>query len=107
MAGAYEGVSMPTETVFIGVALVGLLLLVFFLVLREVVCWYWKINRMVQLLESIAGSVARSQKIEPLGASSQKIEPLVFPSLCGFCGEKPAVGLFRDVPVCSNCSGKI
>jgi hypothetical protein len=24
-----------------------------FLVFREVVCWYWKINRMVELLESI------------------------------------------------------
>jgi hypothetical protein len=26
---------------------------VIFLVLREIFCWYWKINRMVELLESI------------------------------------------------------
>jgi hypothetical protein len=29
------------------------ILVVIFLVFREVVCWYWKINRMVELLESI------------------------------------------------------
>ena len=27
--------------------------LIMFLVLRHVVCWYWKINRIVALLESI------------------------------------------------------
>ncbi len=29
------------------------IMVVIFLVFREVVCWYWKINRMVELLESI------------------------------------------------------
>jgi hypothetical protein len=29
------------------------ILVVVFLVFREVVCWYWKINRVVELLESI------------------------------------------------------
>lgn len=34
--------------------IVGLLvLIVIFLAIREIVCWYWKINRMVELLESI------------------------------------------------------
>jgi hypothetical protein len=30
---------------------------VIFLVFREVVCWYWKINRVVQLLESIEANL--------------------------------------------------
>ena len=29
------------------------ILVVIFLVFRELVCWYWKINRMVELLENI------------------------------------------------------
>jgi hypothetical protein len=29
------------------------IVVVIFLVFRELVCWYWKINRMVELLESI------------------------------------------------------
>ena len=38
----------------LGTALGALLVLaVIFLVLREILCWYWKINRMVELLESI------------------------------------------------------
>lgn len=37
-----------------GVALLALVIaVVIFLVLREIFCWYWKINRMVELLESI------------------------------------------------------
>lgn len=35
-------------------AVIGLLILiVLFLAVREIVCWYWKINRIVELLESI------------------------------------------------------
>jgi hypothetical protein len=30
-----------------------LIVIAIFLVLREVVCWYWKINRVVELPESI------------------------------------------------------
>lgn len=30
-----------------------LLLLLFFIIGRELVCWYWKINRQVELLEKI------------------------------------------------------
>lgn len=33
------------------------MVVVVFLVLREVWCWYWKINRMVALLESIDESL--------------------------------------------------
>ena len=31
----------------------GVVLLIVFVVLRELWCWYWKLNRIVSLLESI------------------------------------------------------
>lgn len=38
--------------VFIALVILGVLFL-FFLIGRELVCWYWKINRTVELLEKI------------------------------------------------------
>lgn len=45
-----------TEAIYTGLLIFVVILLVLFLVLREVVCWYWKINRIVNLLERIAGT---------------------------------------------------
>ena len=40
----------------LGIAIAGILILVVILfICREVMCWYWKINRIVELLEQIAG----------------------------------------------------
>jgi len=47
--GELMNVSDPLVTALVVLGI----LIVIFLVFREVVCWYWKINRMVQLLESI------------------------------------------------------
>ena len=46
-------ISDPRVEAAIAVALA----VIIFLVFREVVCWYWKINRVVQLLESIEASL--------------------------------------------------
>jgi hypothetical protein len=40
------------DSFVIGLALIASTLVVF-LVGREVMCWYWKVNRIIQLLESI------------------------------------------------------
>ncbi len=40
------------DTFIIGVALIASTLVIF-LVGREIMCWYWKVNRIIQLLESI------------------------------------------------------
>jgi hypothetical protein len=48
MAGIHGGAA-----VIVSIAII----VVVFLVLREVWCWYWKINRMVALLESIDESL--------------------------------------------------
>lgn len=46
-------------------ALIGLLIvIIFFLVCREIMCWYWKINETVKLLTGIRESLqAIEQKI--------------------------------------------
>ena len=36
------------------------IVLLIFLICRELVCWYWKINRIVSLLESIDQKLGRS-----------------------------------------------
>jgi hypothetical protein len=38
-------------------------LLVIFLVCRELICWYWKINRMVVALQEIAATTKRHLEI--------------------------------------------
>lgn len=45
---------MNSSTSQFGAYLIGFALLaVLFLVLRELVLWYWRVNRVVELLESI------------------------------------------------------
>ncbi|HKV54935.1 MAG TPA: hypothetical protein VJN94_09855 [Candidatus Binataceae bacterium] len=40
------------------VILIGIVVVVLvFLAIRRIICWYWKINRMVALLESIDSSL--------------------------------------------------
>lgn len=36
-----------------------------FLVCREMVCWYWKINRTVDVLEQILAQLKRMNGIDP------------------------------------------
>ena len=46
------------STFLIGLALIASTLAIF-LVGREVACWYWKINRMVELMERIESRLKR------------------------------------------------
>jgi hypothetical protein len=39
------------------------IVVVIFLMFRELVCWYWKINRMVELLESIDATLRSRDRI--------------------------------------------
>ncbi len=48
-------------TSIFGPAIVVLLfLIIFFLVCREVICWYWKINKALLLLEEIAKNTRKN-----------------------------------------------
>ena len=46
------------------------LLVVIFLLLREVVCWYWKLNRIVALLEAIQRNTAKPREPKPTAQTS-------------------------------------
>jgi len=52
MEGA-EQLGNALGRLIVNAAGVLLVLLIFFLIAREVVCWYWKINRIVKAVESI------------------------------------------------------
>ncbi len=41
------------NSVLISILVAFVILFFVFLLIREMVCWYWKINRMVELLENI------------------------------------------------------
>lgn len=37
---------------------------VIFLLCREVMCWYWKVNRIIELLEKIAANTSNNKYLE-------------------------------------------
>ena len=45
--------------------------LVVFLIIRELVCWYWKINRIVELLEEIRGHLSALSGTVPTGSARE------------------------------------
>ena len=46
----------------VGIFLIGLLIfLVVFLIIRELLCWYWKLNHIVGLLEDIKLSLEKKE----------------------------------------------
>jgi len=77
------------ESILVIALLVLLVVFIIFLVLREAMCWYWKINRIVFLLESINEILARSKDIIPgtelcphCKKPKQKSE-----NICKYCGK--------------------
>jgi hypothetical protein len=46
---------------------------VLFLIFREVVCWYWKINQRVQLLEEMKGLFTQIRN--KVGAEVKQVSP--------------------------------
>lgn len=51
------GLGDPIVSILVGIA--GSV--AFFLIIREIVTWYWKINRMVDLLEKIEKNTSRQE----------------------------------------------
>jgi hypothetical protein len=50
----------PTTQPFTLVLTTLVIILIAFLIGRELVCWYWKINRSIQLLEGILAELKQS-----------------------------------------------
>jgi hypothetical protein len=53
--------SMPDAQGIVILLFVVLVAVVVLLLVRELVCWYWKLNKIVVLLERIAGALEKAQ----------------------------------------------
>ena len=56
---------MDTEKVIIGIIIGIIGMTVFFLVIREIVTWYWKINKIVRSLDKIEKNTRKKGVIYP------------------------------------------
>lgn len=73
---------------------IGIIVVIISLVLREVACWYWKINESVGLLHEIRDLLARNQPI-----SSPQGQELVGMKRCPDCNENNS----PDTRFCTRC----
>ena len=84
---------------FIGAMLLTVFVsLIVFLILRELMCWYWKINKIVSLLEGIQASLC-SQNRSPGDSSWSLPELTPDKEICPFCKE-PSL---KAESVCNVC----
>ena len=85
---------------FIGTILIGLLVVaVVFLILREVMCWYWKINMSIELLTEIR-NLLRNQANRGINQVQQIVnseDTEKGPIFCTNCGAKIQSGTFECV----------
>lgn len=64
---------------FFGIILAIGILFVIFLVIREIICWYWKINEGIELLRSINDKLSTLKEIkvsESVSNSASHDEPV-------------------------------
>ncbi|MFA7066238.1 MAG: zinc ribbon domain-containing protein [Dysgonamonadaceae bacterium] len=86
--------------------IVGIILLVF-LILREVMCWYWKINERITLQQET--NLLLKKLIDEEGSYTPSTETTfvdkkpVREEFCPICGHKNEFG----AEFCTNCSQRI
>jgi hypothetical protein len=61
-----------SESGAISIVLIGIVMLIVFLIIRELVCWYWKINRMVELMASIDESLKQMPAVAQYDRGGQR-----------------------------------
>ena len=65
---------MNSDSTLGGALVVVFILVVIFLICREIVCWYWKLNQLVQLLTDIRDlMVARNNEERSRGPAALDI----------------------------------
>ena len=91
---------------FIGTLFIVLAVTVIvFLIIREILCWYWKINTIVSLLEDIKGKLGtvgtalNNQSLQPTPVSSSGLASGAYKVKCKNCGEKTS----SDAKFCEFC----
>jgi hypothetical protein len=90
-----ENIMGDAIAVFLVILFIGFII---FLILREIMCWYWKINQILTVLESIDSKLSANR----LSASSQGSANTSLPSgteLCPFCKEPTS----KADDICQNC----
>jgi hypothetical protein len=83
--------------VIVGVMVAVAVFFVVFLILRELMCWYWKINTIVSLLEGIQGSLQDLRGSMANGAASGSSS--LGRAICPFCRELS----LTSNPICEHC----
>jgi len=58
-----------------GALIVSVIALIIFLVLREVICWYWKINRSIALLTEIRDLLTAKSSSQTAGVVAVQQSP--------------------------------
>lgn len=90
----------------LGTLLIALLVLVLvFFIAREILCWYWKINTIVSLLEDIKGKLINlnpsisAQNLQPTPINSSDSPSNAHKVKCKKCGEKTS----SEAKFCEFC----
>ena len=92
------------EELWVGILVASFFAFIIFLILRELMCWYWKINKIVTILENIQSSLIVSKNKAEKTNNSEYVENLLTPDIeiCPFCKE-PSI---KADKICNIC-GKI
>ena len=89
---------------FAGMIVVGtIILVVIFLVFREVFCWYWKINEHTALLTEIRNLLAANEKSRGRVAQSAS-KQVSTAKFCSGCGATVVEG---GSDFCQRCGAKL
>ncbi|MDP2646322.1 MAG: hypothetical protein Q8P24_15395 [Desulfobacterales bacterium] len=65
----------------LGILAAFFIVFILFLILREVMCWYWKVNRIVSLLEAIQASLYGPGRSDRSSAETSALTPKLFPDM--------------------------
>ena len=89
----------------VGGLIMGLIILIdLFLILREVACWYWKINERIELQQRQNALLERLlSRQEGTFPEKEKHEILEVDTICTRCMTKNT----EDDIFCSNCGTKL
>jgi hypothetical protein len=82
------------NVIVISVVVLAILFLIF-LIMREFMCWYWKINQLVSLLTSIDNKLSTNNIISTVTADSVKLKK------CSKCGKEYLSGFAGGF--CEEC----
>jgi hypothetical protein len=90
---------MSSNEFFTNMLMVSASLLVLFLLFREVICWYWKINRHITLLTEIRDLLRAQNQGNPVTATT------VAHGLT--LRHAPAMTASAETGTCSHCTGEV